>query len=258
MRRISLIAAVTLVVSALIFAHSQSPTRTTQTPQTRATAQPLTIDRVVSTQQRINRYFHGDVMPRLQKCWSTVRGQGTIGFEYTYIEAKGRWLFSRLQKQESTLANGQDSLALKCMLNAVGGVHPFQPMFQKAVETPSSLTGSGPFRCPQMLVNSRAKCSRSELAMVQEKPTIATEVAHIPNATPAPWSTLAKKFALVAQSAYSIRTIPKVPARPRATVPPAVPLESSQSPATFRSCAGSHERSPSRFRQRLTGSRFMN
>ena len=121
MRRISLIAAVTLVVSALIFAHSQSPTRTTRTPQTRATAQPLTIDKVVTTQQRINRYFHGDVMPRLQKCWSTVRGQGTIAFEYTYIEAKGRWLFSRLQTQESTLANGQDSLALKCMLNAVGG-----------------------------------------------------------------------------------------------------------------------------------------
>jgi len=120
-RRTYLIAAVSLLLSALILAHSQTSRRTTQTPQTRATAQPLTIDRVVSTQQRINRYFHGDVMPRLQKCWSTVRGQGTIAFEYTYIEAKGRWLFSRLQTQESTLANGQDSLALKCMLNAVGG-----------------------------------------------------------------------------------------------------------------------------------------
>jgi hypothetical protein len=121
MKRSYLIVAVIFVLTALMFAYSQTSRRTTQTPQTRVTAQPITIEAVVSTQQRINRYFHGDVMSKLTKCWSTVRGKGTIAFKYTYTKTNGRWLFNRLATEGSTLPKGEDSLAQKCMLNAVGG-----------------------------------------------------------------------------------------------------------------------------------------
>lgn len=121
MKRAYLIAAVVLVLSALILVYSQTPRRTTQAPQPQATAEAVTAEKVISTQQRINRYFHGEIVSKLSMCWSTVRGKGTIDFEYTYTKANGRWLFSRLKTEQSTLPKGQESLALKCMLNAVGG-----------------------------------------------------------------------------------------------------------------------------------------
>lgn len=121
MKRMRLAIVGALVLITFVFVYSQTSRRTTQTPQSRLTTEPITIEAVVTTQQRINHYFHNDVISKLPKCWSTVRGKGTIAFEYTYTKANGRWLFNRLQLGDSTLPKGQDSLAQKCMLIAVGG-----------------------------------------------------------------------------------------------------------------------------------------
>jgi len=120
MRRMYLFAALALIFGVLIFGYSQSPRRTSQTPQTVPTAESINPEKVLSTQQRINRYFHGDVMTKVTKCWANVQGNGTIAFKYTYTKAGTRWLFNKLETEQSTLPKGQDSLASKCMLNAVG------------------------------------------------------------------------------------------------------------------------------------------
>ena len=132
MKRINLVAVVAITLIVLVFAYSQS---TLQSPQTRATAiqtvesqrqtaaatARITIEREVGTQQRINRYFHGDVVPKLKNCWSNVQGKGTIAVKYTFTRARGRWTFSRLAADQSTLSRGQDSVAEKCMLDAARG-----------------------------------------------------------------------------------------------------------------------------------------
>ena len=130
MKRIHLVAVVALIMITLIFGYSQSPL---QSPQTRATAiqtvesqrqaaaARFTIEREVGTQQRINRYFHGDVVPKLKNCWSNVQGKGTIAVKYTYAKAGARWKFNGLETDQSTLPRGQDNVALKCMLDAVRG-----------------------------------------------------------------------------------------------------------------------------------------
>lgn len=121
MRRTYLIAAVALLLSALIFVYGQTPRRTTQMPQARATSEAVTMERVVSTQQRINRYFHGEVMSKLQKCWGSVHGKGAISLKYTYTKTGTRWIFSRLETDHSTLQSGQNAIALNCMSDAVRG-----------------------------------------------------------------------------------------------------------------------------------------
>lgn len=120
MKRIHVVTAVSLSLLALVFAYSQSPRRITQT-RPAPTVQSATIARVVNTQQRINRFFHGDVMPKLKTCWSNVKGKGRISLKYTYTKKDGRWFLSRLEPRRSTLLAGQDAVAQKCMLEAVRG-----------------------------------------------------------------------------------------------------------------------------------------
>jgi len=121
MKRTHLVAVVVLSLITLIFAYSQSPTLSPQSRQATTTAQTFTIERQVSTQQRINRHFHGDVVPKLKNCWKSIRGKGTISLKYTYTKADTRWSFSKLEASQSTLPRGQERVALRCMQDAVRG-----------------------------------------------------------------------------------------------------------------------------------------
>ncbi|HEV8370578.1 MAG TPA: hypothetical protein VGQ39_21700 [Pyrinomonadaceae bacterium] len=124
MKRVTLIMFVvsTLSLIGLSGASPQtgSPTRQKTTITTGQRPQ-ITLQRTVSTQQRINRFFHGDVMPKLKNCWSNVKGKGRISLKYTYTKKGGRWFLSRLETKQSTLPTGQDAVAQKCMLEAVRG-----------------------------------------------------------------------------------------------------------------------------------------
>ena len=128
MRRTSLIMmiVVALTVTLLVYARSQMPRSSTQTPQAERQAaqqrQQIALERTITTQQRLNRYFHSDVTPKLKNCWSRVQGKGTIALKYTYTKAgNGRWVFDKLETDNSTLPRGQETVALECMQDAVRG-----------------------------------------------------------------------------------------------------------------------------------------
>src|SRR6266404_6006092 len=124
MRRLHLVVVAVLILGALIFTYSRAQQRrVTQTPQV---ASRMTdgqrLQRTITTQQRINRYFHGSVVPKLRNCWSRVQGQGTIAIEHTYTrDASGKWVVEKLTAGKSTLPRGQDAVALRCMQDAVRG-----------------------------------------------------------------------------------------------------------------------------------------
>jgi hypothetical protein len=126
MRRISsiLILTASLVTVALTMLHAdsrmQNANRRIQPPEAEARAkEQQAFERTLTTQQRINRYFHGDVVPNLKNCWSRVQGQGTIALKYTYTRASGKWMFDKLEVSQSTLPRGQDAVALRCMQDAI-------------------------------------------------------------------------------------------------------------------------------------------
>ena len=81
----------------------------------------LAVEKTVPTQQRINRYFHGDIVPKLKNCWSGVQGKGKIELKYTYANSGGRWVLDRVEGGPSTLPRGQEAVALRCMQDAARG-----------------------------------------------------------------------------------------------------------------------------------------
>ena len=123
MRRISLIIAIVyaLMATLLISVSSQTPRTSTQTPQvTSRLTNEQRLKRTVTTQQRVNRYFHNDVIPKLKNCWNRVQGRGMIVIEHVYTrDASGKWIAGRLAMGNSTLPSGQAAVALQCMQEAV-------------------------------------------------------------------------------------------------------------------------------------------
>src|SRR5713226_7752374 len=110
MRRVTSILVVTviLVTVALTMLYGDSRTqnanRRIPQPQAETRTGKQAFEKTLTTQQRLNRYFHGDVVPKLKDCWSRVQGKGTIVLKYTYMKAgSGRWVFDKLEIGQSTL-----------------------------------------------------------------------------------------------------------------------------------------------------------
>ena len=118
MKRIRLVTVAVVSVMALAIVSSQSNSQNRKT----TTAPQATLNiAVVPTQQRINRYFHDSVLPRLNTCWSSLQGKGTIALNYTFTKSGARWTLKSVESEQSTLPSGQDAIALRCMRDAVRG-----------------------------------------------------------------------------------------------------------------------------------------
>lgn len=76
---------------------------------------------VIASQNRINRYFHQNVVPKLKTCWGRLQGEGTIDLEFIYKRAGTAWTWERLSVTGSTLREDQRSLAQRCMQDSVSG-----------------------------------------------------------------------------------------------------------------------------------------
>ena len=121
MRQIILILTIVaaLSVAALLFA--QTPRTSTRVPQATTQINEQRLKRTISTQQRLNRYFHSTVIPKLKDCWSHLRGPGTIQINHNYARTEnGRWVVKDLTIGNSTLPRGQEAIALRSMQVAVG------------------------------------------------------------------------------------------------------------------------------------------
>jgi len=116
-----MIVAFTLAV--LVYARSQTPRSGGEAPPPKSqAAKQVALQKTITTQQRLNRYFHGDVVPKLKNCWGRVQGRGTIALKYSYVKGgSGKWMFDKLEVNQSTLPRGQDEFALRCMQDAVRG-----------------------------------------------------------------------------------------------------------------------------------------
>src|SRR5438105_10353506 len=106
MKHISLIILAVLVLALLSFAHSRTLESKSETvisaPQTSDST-----DQTLVTQQRLNRYFHSDVIPKLRKCWQGVQGEGMLETKITFIKARGSWIWQSVVVSSSTLPRGQ-------------------------------------------------------------------------------------------------------------------------------------------------------
>jgi len=89
---------------------------------TTAQRRQIALQKTTMTQQRLNRYFHAEVMPNLTNCWSRLQGRGTIEIAHSYTkDVSGKWIADKLTVGKSTLPRGQDAVALQCMQDSVRG-----------------------------------------------------------------------------------------------------------------------------------------
>ena len=117
--RIGLVGIAMVIILTLVYVQSQV-TREAVRPNLSPANPELLFKKTVTTQQRLNRHFHGDVVPKLKKCWGTVSGRGKVDFTYTYIKAtSGRWVFDTINVRRSELPPAQTAVALQCMENSV-------------------------------------------------------------------------------------------------------------------------------------------
>jgi len=73
-------------------------------------------ENITTAQTRINRYFQNAVVTAAWKeCWSRLKGEGLIAMDFTYRKAKDTWVFEKIAVKKSTLPEGQDAVALRCM-----------------------------------------------------------------------------------------------------------------------------------------------
>lgn len=90
--------------------------------QSRPAPKDARFQATVATQKRINRYFHGTVVPKLKTCWSRVSGKAIVEFRYLYADdGKGGWSFKTIQASRSDLPKDQEKAAVACMQKAVSG-----------------------------------------------------------------------------------------------------------------------------------------
>jgi len=123
MNRISMIVVATLTLALLVYANSRThKAKSESDSELPACAQAVSSpDRTVAAQDRINRYFHRDVIPKLRNCWKGIQGEGEAEMKLTYARAGGNWTSETVERSGSTLPPGQDAVALRCMQEAVRG-----------------------------------------------------------------------------------------------------------------------------------------
>jgi hypothetical protein len=70
---------------------------------------------------RVNRYFQARVVPNLLPCWNAMHAEGTISIQVDYQRAGDLWVAGNISIQNSTLAEGEDQPALRCLKAAIQG-----------------------------------------------------------------------------------------------------------------------------------------
>jgi hypothetical protein len=103
---------------------SNAPTQVSPAAKTAAEAASRAeavkaFEKTLKTQDRLNRYFHDEVGPRLTPCWAPLKGKGTIFVQIQYSRAGSRWRAGESTIRSSTMRKAADPRALECLKRAV-------------------------------------------------------------------------------------------------------------------------------------------
>ncbi len=79
------------------------------------------VTQVITAQDRVNRYLHREVVPRLVGCWGDIEGEGTITVRQNFTRAGGLWVAAETTLDDANLASDQGERALRCFQSAVYG-----------------------------------------------------------------------------------------------------------------------------------------
>lgn len=81
----------------------------------------ISCEKAIAGQYRINRYFHGSVLPTLGACWSGLSGSGTVQVTFGFQRQKEMWVPATAVVRSTTLSAADADRALGCLTSSVKG-----------------------------------------------------------------------------------------------------------------------------------------
>ena len=122
-RTLVFMAGLLLSITSPLALSQQAKVTTSSDAEMTASTRPAVeaFERVLGAQNRVNRYFHSDVVPKLTGCWSTLKSRGGVTVHVTYRREANRWQAPNARAIRSTLAKGEDAVALNCLQSALRG-----------------------------------------------------------------------------------------------------------------------------------------
>ena len=89
----------------------------------------------IGAQNRISHYLQESVVgPKLRTCWGQLKGEGALAVDLTYRKSGSNWAFEDVKVKGSTLPQGQDVAAQRCMEESARGTM-FPVDSKEALET---------------------------------------------------------------------------------------------------------------------------
>jgi hypothetical protein len=78
--------------------------------------------KAMALQNRMNRYFHRAVVPRMAACWRGIRDAGTVSVSFDYQRSGDQFVPRSSKIRKSTLASPTETeRALGCLRDAIAG-----------------------------------------------------------------------------------------------------------------------------------------
>jgi hypothetical protein len=99
---------------------ARAQTRETCLQSSYATLPSIGLERAVATQDRVNRYFHHTVVPKLTPCWESLTSKGSIAVRFEFERYGDHWLPGTSSVRNSTIPSEEASFALRCLQGAMG------------------------------------------------------------------------------------------------------------------------------------------
>lgn len=81
----------------------------------------ISCEKAIATQNRINRYFHRQVLPTLGACWTGVSGKGTVQVTFGFTRDHDAWVPAASVVRSTTLAAADAERALGCLRASMRG-----------------------------------------------------------------------------------------------------------------------------------------
>jgi hypothetical protein len=81
----------------------------------------ISCEKAIATQNRINRYFHGSVVPTLGACWAGIAGSGTVQVTFGFKRDKELWVPAAAAVRSTTLSAADADRALGCLKASIKG-----------------------------------------------------------------------------------------------------------------------------------------
>ena len=109
---------VIVTVAIAVPSYPRAQTRESCLQSKYATEPSIAFEHAVATQDRINRYFHHAVVPKMADCWARLSSKGNVAVRFQFQRYGDQWVPETSEVRSSTIPPDEAAFALRCLQDA--------------------------------------------------------------------------------------------------------------------------------------------